>query len=197
MGYRNELIADLEWEVAKLTEIKDKFKAKARELKDNLKQVIAEGKIIEDASEYWKEEYTHASQSRDFYESKWKEAKRENAGLEEHVNYLHKVSNSKEAKLKKEIDRLDSVLTQRTQIIEKNSESDKYLDGHQRGFVDGIEWVLALTHLPREQVIDVIKLKSEEIWDEINDLHPSDLDGEFPDDWDSFDDDMNDLTVED
>ena len=30
---------------------------------------------LHNEAEHWKEEYTHASQSRDFYEGKWKESK--------------------------------------------------------------------------------------------------------------------------
>ena len=102
---------------------------KKDKLKDDLKQVIAEGKIIEDASEYWKEEYTHVSQSRDFYEGKWKECKKELEtaldrlekkdkellGLEEHVNYLHKIHYAKETalikgqqELKKKLNEIDN-----------------------------------------------------------------------------------------
>lgn len=36
MGNRTDRISDLEWEVQKLTEIKDKFKARAKQLKNQL-----------------------------------------------------------------------------------------------------------------------------------------------------------------
>jgi len=36
MGNRTDRISDLEWEVQKLTEIKDKFKARAKQLKSQL-----------------------------------------------------------------------------------------------------------------------------------------------------------------
>lgn len=36
MGNRTDRISDLEWEVQKLTEIKDKFKARAKQLKSKL-----------------------------------------------------------------------------------------------------------------------------------------------------------------
>ena len=128
---REELLEanDTQYEsIVKLEQEVENLKRERGNLLIKIKNVESDVDHYSDRAKEWEEEYTHASQSRDFYEGKWKEAKLENAGLEEHVNYLHKVSNSKEAKLKKEIDRLDSVLTQRTQIIENNNEDFERVD---------------------------------------------------------------------
>ncbi len=50
MGYQTEYIVDLQWEVDKLTEIKDKFKARARHYRDDYQRV-------DDAATYWKGQF--------------------------------------------------------------------------------------------------------------------------------------------
>ena len=57
MGYNTEYIVDLQWEVDKLTEIKDKFKARARQLKKSHEKLSLEFDAIDGAAEYWKNEF--------------------------------------------------------------------------------------------------------------------------------------------
>ncbi len=52
MGYQTEYIVDLQWEVDKLTEIKDKFKARARHYRDDYQRV-------DDAATYWKSNFVN------------------------------------------------------------------------------------------------------------------------------------------
>ena len=49
----------------------------------------------------------------------------------------------------------------------KELEGDSYLDGHQAGFVDGIEWVLGYMHLDKQTVVTIAEGKAEEIKDEL------------------------------
>ena len=52
MGYLSGYVADLDWEVRKLTEIKDKFKAAARHYRDDYQRV-------DDAATYWQDNFVN------------------------------------------------------------------------------------------------------------------------------------------